>query len=47
MISYKAEKNIPVTVAPGFHLLEQDLLLFLVKPRGKKIRRENEAQNNP
>lgn len=29
-------KNIPATVAPGFHLLEEDLLLFPVRPRRKK-----------
>lgn len=40
-------KNIPATVAPGFHLLEEGPLLFLVRPRRRKIRRENEAQNNP
>lgn len=39
-------KNIPATVAPDFHLLEEDPLLFLVGPRRRKIRRENEAQNN-
>lgn len=40
----KAKRKIPVTVAPGFHLLVEDPLLFLIRPKRKK--NKNQKRRN-